>query len=151
MFAGSHFQNAYVCDDIEAAIAAFREAGLAKDPRILETNDMVDTPDGPKAMELKVAIFRLGGLTYELIQPVLDETGVYSNAPGSGGAVRFHHTCARVADWDEFRAQLAGSEFPVAMERDYGEGQIKYVYLDARKALGHYVEFTWMPESMWRG
>ncbi len=65
--------------------------------------------------------------------------------------MRFHHTCARVADWDEFRAQLAGSEFPVAMERDYGEGQIKYVYLDARKALGHYVEFTWMPESMWRG
>ncbi len=102
-------------------------------------------------MELKVAIFRFGGLTYELIQPIHDETGVYGNAPDNGGAVRFHHACSRVEDWDAFRAEAELSPFPVAMERDYGDGQVKYAYLDARKTLGHYVEFTWMPETMWRG
>lgn len=151
MFEGTHFQNAYVCDDIEAGIAAFRAAGLARDPRILETSDMVDTPDGPKKQELRVAIFRLSGLTYELIQPVVDETGVYANCRDNGGVVRFHHTCSRVEDWDEFKARLEQSDFPVVFGRDYGEGQIKYVYLDARKTLGHYVEFTWMPEDQWRG
>jgi Glyoxalase/Bleomycin resistance protein/Dioxygenase superfamily len=150
MFAGTHFQNGYVCDDIEAAIAAFQAAGLKKQPRILTSNDTVDTPDGPRAMELKVAIFRLAGLTYELIQPVRDETGVYANAPDNGGAVRFHHTCCRVDDWQAFKAEVAGSGFPLAMERDYGEGQTKYAYFDGRASLGHYVEFMWMPEEQFR-
>ncbi len=150
MFAGKHFQNAYVCDDIESAIAAFQAAGLEKQPRILHSNDMVDTPDGPKAIELKVAIIRLAGLTYELIQPVRDETGVYANCKDNGGTVRFHHTCCRVEDWHAFRAEAAKSGLPVAMERDYGEGQVKYAYFDARDTLGHYVEFMWMPEDQFR-
>lgn len=151
MFEGKHFQNAYVCDNIEAAIAALQKAGLTKQPRILHTSDTVDTPGGPRKQELKVAIARLAGLTYELIEPVVDETGVFANCRDNGGAMRLHHTCARVEDWEAFRARLADSEFPVAVEKDYGEGQVKYAYLDARKALGHYLEYTWMPEDQWRG
>jgi hypothetical protein len=100
MFAGKHFQNAYVCDDIEAAIEAFKAAGLQKEPRIMHSNSPADTPEGKKSIEMKVAIFRLNGLTYEIIQPINDETGVYANAPDNGGAVRFHHTCCRVDDWE---------------------------------------------------
>ena len=151
MFAGKHFQNAYVCDDIDAALEAFKAAGLEKEPRIMHSNGPANTPDGIKNVEMKVAIFRLNVLTYEIIQPINDETGVYANAKDNGGAVRFHHTCCRVDDGAALRADVEKSEFPVAMEYDTGEGQVKAVYLDARAKLGHYIEFTWMPESMWRG
>lgn len=151
MFPGKHFQNAYVCDDIDAALEAFKAAGLATEPRIMHSNGPVETPQGTKQVEMKIAIFRLNSLTYEIIQPINDESGVYANAADNGGVVRFHHSCCRVDDWDALRAEVEASEFPVAMEYDFGEGQVKAVYLDAREKLGHYIEFTWMPESMWRG
>lgn len=151
MFPGKHFQNAYVCDDIDAALEAFKAAGLATAPRIMHSNGPVETPHGTKQVEMKIAIFRLNSLTYEIIQPINDESGVYANAADNGGVVRFHHSCCRVDDWDALRAEVEASEFPVAMEYDFGEGQVKAVYLDAREKLGHYIEFTWMPESMWRG
>lgn len=151
MFPGKHFQNAYVCDDIDAALEAFKAAGLATEPRIMHSNGPVETPHGTKQVEMKIAIFRLNSLTYEIIQPINDESGVYANAADNGGVVRFHHSCCRVDDWDALRAEVEASEFPVAMEYDFGEGQVKAVYLDAREKLGHYIEFTWMPESMWRG
>ena len=39
------------------------------------------------------------------------------------------------------------------MERDLtgeAEGGLKFLYLDARKVFGHYIEYTWMPEPMWQ-
>jgi len=30
------------------------------------------------------------------------------------------------------------------------EGGLKFLYLDARKVFGHYIEYTWMPEPMWQ-
>ena len=49
MLIGQHYQNGYVCDDIEAAIAEFKAHGLAKAPVIIPVDQMVDTifKDGP--------------------------------------------------------------------------------------------------------
>ncbi|WP_395332687.1 hypothetical protein WBP06_05615 [Novosphingobium sp. BL-8H] len=38
------------------------------------------------------------------------------------------------------------------MERPEGDdpNALKFLYLDARKVFGHYIEYTWMPDAMWQ-
>jgi hypothetical protein len=85
-----------------------------------------------------------------LIQPILDEADVYAHAPSNGGPVRFHHICLRVDNWITFRAQVNTQDFPVVMERDLGPEQLRFLYLDGRKAFGHYLEYTSMSDAIWQ-
>lgn len=149
MLTGKHYQNGYICDDIEAAIAVFRARGLEKDPMIIPVDQMVDTPDGPKRHKLRICMFWLNGVQYELIEPEIDETGHYHNAPANGGPMRFHHMCLRVDDWDSFRKAVDAQDLPVVFERDQGPESLRFLYLDARKAFGHYLEYTCMSDAMW--
>jgi Glyoxalase/Bleomycin resistance protein/Dioxygenase superfamily len=149
MLVGTHYQNGYVCDDIEAAIAVFKARGLTKDPMIIPVDQMVQTPDGPKRQKSRISMFSHGGVQYELIEVEIDETGVYANAPDNGGAMRFHHICLRVPEWDSFRAAIAAQDLPVVFERDLGPDQLRFLYLDGRKAFGHYLEYTCMSDATW--
>lgn len=149
MLVGQHYQNGYICDDIEAALAVFKARGLTKDPMIIPVDQSVDTPDGPKRQKSRIAMFSHGGVQYELIEVELDETGVYANAPANGGAMRFHHTCQRVPDWAAFRAAVDAQDLPIVFERDSGPGKLSFAYLDGRAAFGHYLEYTYMPDAMW--
>jgi len=149
MLVGQHYQNGYICDDIEAAIAVFRARGLDKEPTIIPVDQTVDTADGPKRTKLRICMFWLNGVQYELIEPEIDETGHYANAQDNGGPMRFHHICLRVPDWDAFREQVAAQDLPVAFERNSGPGQLSFMYLDGREAFGHYLEYTYVPEAMW--
>jgi len=150
MLIGKHYQNGYVCDDIEAGIAVFRARGLDKDPQIIPVEQKVQTPSGLKAQKSRICMFWINGLQYELIEPIVDEVGVYAHAPSNGGPVRFHHICLRVDNWEEFRAQVAKQDLPVVMERDLGPDRLRFLYLDGRKAFGHYLEYTWMSDAMWQ-
>lgn len=149
MLVGQHYQNGYVCDDIEAAIEVFRARGLQTDPQIIPVEQTLDTPDGPKKQQLRICMFWLNGVQYELIETTVDEVGVYANAPANGGSMRFHHICMKVDNWEEFRANVDKQDLPVVMERDLGPELLRFAYLDGRKAFGHYLEYTWMPEGMW--
>lgn len=149
MLVGKHYQNGYVCNDIEAAIAVFRARGLKKEPMIIPVDQMVDTPDGPKRHKLRICMFWLNGVQYELIEPEIDETGHYHNAPDNGGAMRFHHICLRVDDWDAFRKAVDEQDLPVVFERDLGPDALRFLYLDGRKAFGHYLEYTCMSDATW--
>ena len=149
MLVGHHYQNGYVCDDLEKGIAQFRSRGLERDPQIIDVEQEVQTPSGPKRQQLRICMFWLNGVQYELIQPLLDEAEVYANAPPNGGPVRFHHICLRVDDWDAFRAGVDRQDLPVAMEHDKGADQVRFLYLDGRKSFGHYLEYTSMPAAMW--
>lgn len=147
MFEGRHFQNAYVCDDIEAALAAFRRHADIGPVDVLDVDQMVDTPEGPRSLRNRVAFIWRGDLQYELIQPI-EDIGFYANAADNGGLLRFHHVNSRVPDWDAFRARVAAQRFPVVMERSGGEAA-KFLYLDARPLCGHYLEFVWMTDESW--
>jgi hypothetical protein len=35
------------------------------------------------------------------------------------------------------------------MERDGDDDALKFLYLDGRKVLGHYLEYTWMTDRRW--
>jgi len=61
---------------------------------------------------------------------------------------RFHHSCARVPDWDDFRRRVDEQPYPVVIE---GAGSdLKFLFLDTRDLLGHYLEYTWMTDASWQ-
>lgn len=153
MLEGRHYQNAYICDNLEEGIDAFRGRGLTREPMIIPVEQTVMTPDGPKRQKVRICFIWIGDLQYELIEVIEDEAGLYGNCLSNGGPLRFHHICMRVDDWDDFRARVDEQDLPIAMERDLSQGdggiQLKFLYLDGRKVFGHYLEYTWMTDAMW--
>jgi len=151
MLEGLHYQNAYVCDNLEAGIDLFRGRGLEKEPIIIPVDQEVMTPQGPKRQKSRICFIWIGDLQYELIEVEKDEVGLYANTLSNGGPLRFHHVCFRIDDWADFRRRVDEQEFPIAMERaGAAENDLKFLYLDARKVFGHYLEYTWMPEAQWQ-
>lgn len=149
MIEGHLYQLGYVCDDIDEGIAQFRGRGMTHEPRVLEVDQPVDSPQGEVVNRMKLAFVWIGDIQYELIQPLADPLGIYGNCVSNGGPLRFHQVCYRVPDWQDFRARVDEQDLPIAMERDQGEGQLKFLYLDARQQLGHYLEYTWMSDAAW--
>jgi len=149
MLEGWHYQNAYVCDDIEAAIEMFRKRASIGDIRIIDVSQPVSTPQGTRTVATRLAFIWIDDLQYELIQVVNDETGIYANARPNGGPLRFHHVCMRVDDWDAFRARVARQDLPVVMERAIEGDALKFLYLDAREFCGHYLEYVWTTNERW--
>lgn len=149
MLEGWHYQNAYICDDIEAAIELFRKRAAIGDIRIIDVSQPVSTPQGTRTVATRLAFIWIDDLQYELIQVVNDETGIYANAPSNGGPLRFHHVCMRIEDWDAFRARVARQDLPVVMERAIEGDALKFLYLDAREFCGHYLEYVWTTDERW--
>jgi hypothetical protein len=149
MLEGQLYQLGYVCDDIEAGIAQFRGRGMTHEPHVMEVKQTVRTPDGDVEQHIKLCFIWIGDMQFELIQAISDPIGVYANAPSNGGPIRFHQVCFRVDDWADFRARVDKQDLPVVMERDMGEGQLKFLYLDGRAKFGHYLEYTWMTDEAW--
>lgn len=150
MLEGRHYQNAYLCDHLETGIDLFRGRGMEKEPTIIPVDQEVLTPDGLKRQKSRVCFIWIGDLQYELIESEVDEVGLYAHCQTNGGPLRFHHACFRVNDWTTFRAGVDRQPLPIAMERaGAGEADLKFLYLDAREVLGHYLEYTWMPDPVW--
>jgi hypothetical protein len=61
---------------------------------------------------------------------------------------RLHHICIRAHDWEATRREIAREKWPVAYEGAF-ESAAKFVYVDARESLGHYVEYMWVSPEMW--
>jgi hypothetical protein len=147
MLEGYHYQNAYVTRDVEKSVEVFQQR--AKVDRVLtyEGSTPVTTPDGAGIQTNKLAFIWIGDLQYELIQPVSGSVRIYSDALPADDGLRFHHICMRVADWDEFRARVERQPYPVVLEG--GNEKLRFLYLDARPFLGHYLEYTWMTDERW--
>lgn len=149
MFHGTVFQNGYVCSDISAALAEFSARGDACTIGPFDAKQVLSTRDGPAQVHNRIAFVWLGAFQYELIEPVIDESGVYANYANNGGLCHFHHVAMRVADWDSFRAAVDGQDLPVVLERAIEGDILKFLYLDGRKVCGHYLEFVWMQDDRW--
>lgn len=148
MFTGHHYQNAYICDDIEVAIAEFATRADIGDVRPFDVEQQLWTPGGIKRVATRLAFIWIGDLQYELIQIIADESGIYSNYQDNGGFMHFHHVCMRVREWEPFRAAVAKQDLPVVLERANDGDQLKFLYLDGRSVCGHYLEYTWMTDEM---
>lgn len=147
MIEGHHFQNAYITRDIDKAVEAFQAvADVRKILRHEGTTNVVTTA-GAGFQTTKLAFIWVGDMQYEFIQPVSGAVEIYSDPLPDDDALKFHHICMRVKDWDEFRARVNQQPYPVVLEG--GGDALKFLYLDAREFLGHYLEYVWMTDERW--
>jgi len=149
MLTGRHYQNAYICNDIDAAIEQFAARADIGKVTPFDVEQMLRTPDGIKRVASRLAFIWVAGIQYELIQVVADDTGIYSNFCSNGGPLHFHHVCMRVPVWEPFRAAVTQQVLPVVLERANEGDQLKFLYLDGRSFCGHYLEYVWMTDEMW--
>jgi len=148
MLEGKHYQNAYITRDIDKALDIFRTRFNVKEARSFEVTVDVHTPQGSGAATNKLAFIWIDNLQYELIQPVAGFVDVYKNDLPADDSLKFHHICMRGDDWDSFRSNVDKLSYPVVLEG--GSDALKYVYLDARDTLGHYLEYVWMTDERWK-
>jgi hypothetical protein len=149
MFTGHHWQNAYICDDIETAIKLFQTRADIGEIPVLDVEQSLWTPAGMKRVASRLAFIWIDDLQYELIQPVEDQTGIYANYQDNGGVIHFHHVCNRVADWNSFRVAVDQQDMPVVLERAIEGDALKFLYLDGRAFCGHYLEYIWATDERW--
>jgi hypothetical protein len=148
MLEGRHYQNAYITRDIEKALGIFRDRFNVKDAKSFEVTVDVKTPQGSGSATNKLAFIWVDNLQYELIQPVAGFVDVYKDDLPADDSLKFHHICMRVDDWDSFRGNVDKMSYPVVLEG--GSDALRYVYLDARDTLGHYLEYVWMTPERWK-
>jgi hypothetical protein len=148
MLEGKHYQNAYVTRNIAKGIEAFKSRANVRQLIQYEGSVEVMTPAGPRTQTNKLAFIWVGDLQYELIEPVSGSVDLYRDALPADDSPVFHHICMRVDDWKDFRARVDKQPLPVALEG--GSDTLRFLYLDARKWLGHYLEYCWMTDERWR-
>jgi hypothetical protein len=145
---GSIYQNAYVTRNMEKAFAAFAADADARSAVHFDATTEVLTAEGRKPHVLKLAFIWVGDFQYELIEPVSEAAPLFGPWLPDGDEIRFHHSCARVPDWDSFRERVGQTPYPVVLEG--GGDDLKFLFLDTRDLLGHYMEYTWMTEASWQ-
>jgi hypothetical protein len=148
MLEGRHYQNAYVTRDIGKWVDEFK--ARAKIDRLItyEGSTSVVTTSGPGIQSTKLAFIWVGDLQYELIQPVSGAVDLYRDALPADEGLVFHHICMRIPAWEPFRARVDQQPYPVVLEG--GNEALRFLYLDARKFLGHFLEYTWMTDERWK-
>jgi hypothetical protein len=150
MIEGDFYQLGYVCNNLEEGIAQFRGRGMTREPHILEVALAVDSPQGQVINQLRLAFIWIGDVQYELIEAVTDPLGIYANAPSNGAPIRFHQICMRVrGSWEDFLARTKAQDLPVVLWSDMGRDNLKFLYIDARSTMGHYLEYVWMTDAQW--
>ncbi len=146
MLEGQHYQNGYITRDIGKAIESFRTRGGAENVISFEVPFEVTTPKGRGTAISKLAFIWVNNLQYELIQPVSGLVDIYRNELPDDG-VKLHHICMRIPEWDSFRDRIEQRGYPVVLEG--GGDMLKFIYIDARDLVGHYLEYVWMTPERW--
>ncbi|HTH28476.1 MAG TPA: VOC family protein [Sphingobium sp.] len=141
LLAGRFAQLGYVTNDLDSAIASFRDNAGMKN--FLRTDGVNLVVGEGKVAHCNVALGVSGGIQFEIIQPTGGDDQVYSDAlTGEGFELRLHHHCHWVDTQEEFdavKAQMRHAGFPIVIEGSDPAAQ--YFYADMRPVVGHYVEY----------
>ena len=148
MIVDNIFQIAYVTRNIDKAMATFRAQADLRTEYYTETEYTVKSPAGPRDMHVKLAFMWVGDFHYELIEPIAGLEDIWGPALPQDDSLGFHHICMRVWDWDKFRSDVERQPYPIAFEG--GSGPNYFLYLDARKTLGHFLEYAYLPDEIWK-
>ena len=152
MLLANHFQNAYVTADLDAALAVLAgQFGIARQPRVVEARQDFTSADGTGEGVLRIALIPIGRLVYEIIQPVSGNVRVYAECVSPDRLLTLHHVAMRTDDIESVRAQSAIHGRPVALEGAAAELDLRFIYVDARDTLGHYLEYVQAPDAFWGG
>lgn len=137
-------QHAYVTTDIDRAQTVF-----AENYGVTQFMTMRDIPYG-EGCALHIALAYADNAMIELIQPIGDIPLYQCRLPAQGFALRFHHLghfLDSEAEWQDILAQVTAKKMKVAAQGD--SGGLKYLYVDLRDSLDHFVEYVYYgsPES----
>jgi len=147
MIEGTHFQNAYLTRNMRKAIELFEARADIRKLLQFEATTEVMTPSGPGVFTNKLAFIWVGYFQYVFFVPLSGSMTLYLDQLPPDESLMFHHVCMRVDDWSGFRARVDRQPYPVAIEG--GNDALRFLYLDAREFLGHYLEYVWMTPERW--
>jgi Glyoxalase/Bleomycin resistance protein/Dioxygenase superfamily len=145
-----HFQNAYVTHDLDDALCGIDKRFGKIDWIVFEPDMELITPGGIKQSAVKAALGWHQGHQLEIIQPVkgyLDHYLPALPADTTDPSPRFHHIAVRRDDEAAMRAEIAQLGLPLEFEG--AVPGLVFIYLDARKVLGHHFEFIWATPEGW--
>ena len=138
-------QMAWVTNDIDQAVAVFRERHDTGEFGIIR--NLEASLAGDKTAWMNLAVAGAGGIDIELIEPLGGDDGVWREIlRGNGGfEMHFHHHAQFVssrADLDRLKAEGIAQGFPVSVAGRTTEGP-GFFYLDCRATIGHHVEYLY--------
>jgi hypothetical protein len=138
-----HFQLGYVTNNIDRAVAVFRERfGVTK----FREND-ADLPDG---RQIRSRSAWIGSMMYEILCAAGRGFELYTDwVPGPEFQLRLHHFGYLVRDdasWLALEKQIAQGEWTLSQRGDH-PNFVKTCYVHAPE-LGHYLEFI-LPRQEW--
>lgn len=148
-----HTQNAYVTNDLERAMAVWRDMFDVPSFHVFDNTapELESTPP----YKMKIALALVGGVEIELIEPFPGQAPLHEEIlPADGSfAMRFHHAAMRiggdVANFEAHMASLDRAAHPVVWRGGLGD-VMRYAYTDERATLGHYLEHVWFEEQFRR-
>lgn len=134
------FQTAYVTNDVEQAAALFKDRFGTGAFSIIDFDGV-----------MRIGLAFAGQNMIELVQPISDPAGLYSNwiPADQGFAVRHHHIGLLVDSTEEMaaiRAAHVEAGTAVAIEGAL-PGSLDFLYMDTAAQLGHYLEYVRLEEG----
>jgi len=149
MFVENHFQNAYVTRNLDKTVSLLKERhGLADFIHFEPDMDAI-TPRGRGRAVVRAAMAWTGLFQIEIIEPVSGLVDHYLDyLPPDDASMRFHHIAMRTFDWEGTLAEIRRQRRIMAFES--AVDGCKFVYVDARESVGHYLEYVWTTPEMWK-
>lgn len=152
MFFENQYQIAYVTPDIREATRILCDQfgvgefmGLNGDAPV---ENRVWTPEGEVSITMRAMIAKVGHLILEVLEPVAGDTRIFSEMLVPGQPLRLHHIAMRCDDVDVIRAEHARHGREVVMAGSFKAA--RFIYVDTRATLGHYLEYASAPPEYWQ-
>lgn len=135
------FQNAWVVDDLEAAMHHWiRICNVGPFFVLDHDSDIVDVTyrGRPSSLSMRLAIAQAGPVQIELVEPTGDTANCYRDTIRPG-IVGFHHVCTWTRDIDADIAHYESLGY-VAANTGRVRDSVRFAYFDTAAALGCMVE-----------
>jgi len=134
-----YFQNAWVVDDMQAAMRRWTESCGVGPFFVLEHVAMEDlTYRGrPAKLDCSIALAQAGRTQIELIEQHCGEPSVYRDLVPKGRHA-FHHMATFAADYDRELAEYAAQGLSITTTGRFGD--MRFAYIDATPQLDCVIE-----------
>jgi hypothetical protein len=139
------YQIAYVTRDLSLAADRLELQYGVKDFLTMRLQLELRVPAARASVNVGIAW--VDDLQIEVIEPVDGAIEIYAAAlPDTTQLMAPHHMAMRVAglsQWEDLLAQLPEHKVALVGGRD----EMRFVYVDERNTLGHYLEYVWMSDA----
>jgi hypothetical protein len=141
MFLKGQFQICYVTHSLDGAVDIFnKQYKVDKFHRFGGSALKVSTQTGDDEMVVKTAIAQIDEMTLEIIEPISGAVDFYRGFIDATAPMRLHHIGMIATDIENIRRESEAMGRHAVLWGQYAGG--RFVYVDARATLGHYLEYV---------